>query len=64
MAGAGGYGIRPPDGALYFPDMGFAQIEHTDSGLADAAADGIGQFPVQQCLLEGQAGPFFTSGQL
>ena len=32
-----------PEGGLDFPDVGFAQKEHADSGLADSAADGKGE---------------------
>ena len=36
------YFLRPQR-ALNLPDVGFSQEEHTDTGLADAAADGVGQ---------------------
>ncbi len=41
-----------PDGALHFSDVGFAQEEHADPGLADAAADGVGQLFLEDCFLE------------
>ena len=42
--------------------MRLAQEEHTDTGLADAATDGIGQFLVQDRFLKRQLGAFRTSG--
>ena len=50
-----------PEGTLDLPDMGLAQIIHTDSGLADAAADGLRQFAVKECLLEWQLSPLFAA---
>ena len=41
--------------------QGFPQEEHTDSGLADAAADGLRQFAVKECLLEWQLSPLFAA---
>ena len=32
-----------PDGHLDLADVGFSEVEHTDTGLADAAAYGVGQ---------------------
>ena len=37
---------------MYFTDMSFAEEEHTDTGLADTAADGIWQFFVKDRFLE------------
>mgnify|MGYP007082267319 CR=1 FL=1 len=37
---------------MYFTDVCFSEEEHTDTGLADAAADSIWKFLVQDCLLE------------
>ena len=51
-----------PQGGLDFHDMRLAQEEHTDKGLADAAADGIGQLLVQDRFLKRQLGAFRTSG--
>ena len=42
--------------------MSLAQVEHTDTGLTDASADGVGQFFFQHSLLEGQFGPVFAAG--
>ena len=39
---------------LDLADVGLAQQEHGQAGLADAAADGQGQLVVQQHLVEGQ----------
>lgn len=35
-----------PQGALYLTDVGLAQEEHADAGLADAAADCIRKLSV------------------
>ena len=51
------YFLRPQR-ALNLPDVGFSQEEHTDTGLADAAADGVGQLFFNNSLLEGQLRPF------
>ena len=48
---AGGF---VPDACLYFADVGAAQQQHAQTALADAAADGVGQFAVQHSLVEGQ----------
>ena len=37
---------------MYFSDMRFAQEEHTDTGLADSSADGVGKLFVQNRFLE------------
>ena len=50
-----------PYGYLNLSDVGFPQEEHTDSGLADAAADGLRQFAVKECLLEWQLSPLFAA---
>ena len=44
--------VGGPDGGLDFADVGFAQQEHAQAGLADTAADGLGQFSVQQEPME------------
>ena len=41
-----------PYGHLDLADVGFAQEEHADPGLADAAADGVGQLLIQNGFLE------------
>ena len=51
------YFLRPQR-ALNLPDVGFSQEEHTDTGLADTAADGVGQLFFNNSLLEGQLRPF------
>ena len=35
-----------PDTGLYLADVGSVQKEHAEPGLADAAADGAGEFSV------------------
>ena len=40
-----------PYGHLDLADVGFAQEEHADPGLADAAADGVGQLLIQNGFL-------------
>ena len=47
-------GLFVPDAALDFADVGAAQEEHTQTALADAAADGVGELAVEQFLVEGQ----------
>ena len=42
--------------------MGAAQHQHTQPGLADAAADGQRQLPVQQHLMEGKLPPLVAAG--
>ena len=51
-----------PDAGLHLADVGAAQHQHTQPGLADAAADGQGQFPVQQHLMERKLPPLVASG--
>ena len=43
-------------------DVGLAQVEHTDTGLADAAADGVGQLLLQNGLVEIQFQPVQIPG--
>ena len=52
-----------PDRYLDLPDMGLAQIEHTEPGLADAAAYGVGELLFQDGLLEGEVFALLASGQ-
>ena len=42
--------------------MGFAQKQHTQSGLADTAADGAGQFAFQQHSVIFQTSAVITAG--
>ena len=58
---ASAYYFLRPQRALNLPDVGFSQEEHTDTGLADAAADGVGQLFFNNSLLEGQLRPFRVS---
>ena len=58
------YGAFRPKGSLHLPDMGFPQEEHADPGLADAAADGEGQFFRKDGFLERKFCPFRASGFL
>ena len=37
---------------MHFTDVCFSEEEHTDTGLADAAADSIWKFFVKDCFLE------------
>lgn len=53
-----------PERHLYLTDVGFAQVEHADTGLSDAAADGIGQFLIQNGFLEGKVCPLLAACQL
>ena len=42
-----------PDAALNLADVGFAEEVHAEAALADAAADGAGEFAGEQALVEG-----------
>ena len=53
-----------PDGALYFSDMRLAQVEHTDTGLADTAADCERKIVFQNRLLERKLCTLLTAGEL
>ena len=55
--------IRPERG-LDFTDVCFSQVLHTDTGLPDAASDGVGQFFIEQGLLERQFCAVLTAGGL
>ena len=44
--------------------MCFAQEEHTDTGLSDAAADGVWKFFVDDRFLERKIFSFFTASLL
>ena len=48
-----------PDAGLYLSDMRFAQVEHTQSGLADTAADRQGQSVSHQAFVEVEFQTFF-----
>ena len=52
-----------PDGYLNLSDMSLAEIKHTDTGLADTAAHGVGQLLLQNGLLEGQLRPILAAGE-
>src|SRR5699024_8646257 len=56
--------LRRPQRTLDFPDVSFAQEEHTNTGLADSAAGGIRQFLFQNGFLERKICPLRTSGSL
>ena len=45
-------GVLVPDGGLHFADVGLAQQQHAQAGLADAAADRQGELAFQQHLVE------------
>ena len=53
-----------PYGDLNLSDMRFPEEEHTDSGLADSAADGLRQSAFQKVFLEWKLGAFFAAGFL
>ena len=42
-----------PDTGLHFADVGFLEQVHAQTTLADAAANGVGEFAGEQCLVEG-----------
>lgn len=46
-----------PERSLYLADVGFSQVEHTDTGLADSAADRVGKLFIQDGFLEGKLRP-------
>ena len=43
--------------------MAGAKQQHTQTGLPDTAADGLGQLAAQQHLVEGQASPLIVAGE-
>ena len=45
-------GVLVPDGGLHFADVGLAQQQHAQAGLADAAAHRQGELAFQQHLVE------------
>ena len=49
-----------PEGTLHLADMRFAQEEHTDPGLADTAADGVGKLFIKDRFLEREFGTVRT----
>ena len=51
---AGLDGLVVPGGHLDLSNVGLAQQEHGQTGLADAAADGEGELVLQQQLVEGE----------
>ena len=53
-----------PDGALYFSDVRLAQEEHTDTGLTDTAADGVGKLLFQNGFLERKLCALLTVSKL
>ena len=59
-------GVGVPDTGLNLSDVGAAQKEHAEPALADTAADGVGELPGQQGLVEGEAPPLIMAadGQL
>ena len=48
------YFLGRPVRGLYLSDVCLAQEEHTKSGLSDTAANGVRQFPIQECFMEFQ----------
>ena len=60
---AGLDGLFIPDTGLHLADVGLAQQEHAQAGLADAAADGEGQLALQQQLVEGKLPPCLAPGE-
>lgn len=60
LAGVDGFIV--PGGDLDLTDVGLAQQEHGQAGLADAAADGQGQLVGQEHLVEGQLAAVVAAG--
>ena len=60
LAGVDGFIV--PGGDLDLADVGLAQQEHGQAGLADAAADGQGQLVGQEHLVEGQLAAVVAAG--
>ena len=48
--------------ALHLADMGFAKEKHTDTGLADTAAYGVGELFFDDRMLEGELLSFRAAG--
>ena len=63
---AGGNGLLVPNGGLHLTDMAAFHQKHAQSRLSDAAADGEGQFAVEEHFMEGQVPSFLAMrhGQL
>ena len=53
-----------PERSLYLADVGFSQVEHTDTGLADSAADRVWKLFIQDGFLEGKLRPLRAAGPL
>ena len=53
-----------PYRSLYLADMCFAEEEHAEAALADAAADGLREAAVEQHLMELQGSTFGASAFL
>ena len=51
-----------PQRNVNLSDMCLAQEKHTDSGLSDTAADGVGKLPAQNSLLEIQFSAVVAAG--
>ena len=56
--------IFRPQRGLYFSNVRFAQEEHTDTGLSDAAANSVWKFFVDDCFLERKIFSLFTASLL
>ena len=59
---AGFYGVMIPDTGLNLADMGAAHHQHSQTALADTAADGQGQLVIQQHPVEGKLPAVITAG--
>ena len=53
--------VAGPDGGVDFADVGAAQHQHTQTALADTAADGVGQLAGQQLFVVIQLGAILTA---
>jgi len=51
--------IFGPDAGLYFSDVSFAKVEHTQAGLSDTSSDRQGKGVIHQSLVEIKFQSFF-----
>ena len=60
---AAGEGLLRPDGGLDFADVAFPEKEHTDAGLTDAAAHGLGQLTGEKGFVERELRPLLAAAR-
>ena len=58
----GAQSLLVPQADLYLADMTRTKQQHAQTGLTDAAADGLGQFSMQKHLMEGEIPALVAAG--